>query len=590
MKSLITQTPTTIINIEPHYEDLNIPAKVAIGELFPIKASIFQEGHQKSGAKVIFQKILKEHAAFSISPGTESRLQNPINGQTQAGTAGEESTDRLTFDMTLVNPGRDTFLTFCELPEAGLWSWQIVGWREPEQDHFSESRKYLIQVSRERSLFSAWYQLFPRSEGAIQQADGSWISGTFQTAAERLPDIKKLGFDIVYIPPIHPIGHSFRKGKDNAAKAGPNDPGSPWGIGNETGGHDVVQAELGGIEGLRHFVKEAKRLGLEVSLDFALQTSRDHPWVKEHPNWYGVRADGTIAYAENPPKKYQDIYPLVFDKDPEGIIAEIIRLLELWIQEGIKFFRVDNPHTKPVWVWERVIATIKERHPDVLFLAEAFTKPPMMQALALAGFDQSHSYFLWRNTKKELKKYFEECNSERGFFLRPTFWPTTPDNLTEYLVKGGIPAHKIRAILAATGSASWGIYSGYEFAETKWSKNHKEFADNEKYEFRPRDWSQVEQYGISQLLGQLNQIRQQNPVFRSMHNLLVHKTNDLQVLAYGRHQPNHDVLVVVNLDYAQPRTFQLTLAWRHLLKNHPELVNHPNYQSLDTKCPAAISA
>jgi len=494
--------------------------------------------------------------------------------------------------MYLTNPGRDEWTAFCNLPKLGLWRYKILGWRIYEHpmthkitlDHKTETDWYFINVERNISSFASWYQIFPRSFGAIQNKDGSWKSGTFREAANHLSYIKKHGFNIVYLSPIHPIGKSFRKGKNNSLNAGEFDPGSPWGIGNEEGGHDVVRKELGGEEGLKFFIKEAKKKGIEVSLDYALQTSPDHPWVKEHRNWFGVREDGTIAYAENPPKKYQDIYPIVFDNDPDGIVKETLRLWEKWIKLGIKIFRIDNPHTKPVWFWEEVIRKTKAKYPDTVFLAEAFTKPPMMMTLALAGYDQSHSYFLWRDQKKEIERYLIETTSNPGFWLRPTFWPTTPDNLTEVLVKGGITAHKIRALLAATGSTSWGIYSGYEFNENEWNENKKEHNDNEKYEFKPRDWNKVTRFGISDFLAKLNQIRNSEPVFHSIHNLMLHKTNDRKILAFGRHQEfkneknkslsasiTEDIIVVINLDFENAHEFNLEIKWKDLLKLRPSL-------------------
>lgn len=306
-------------------------------------------------------------------------------------------------------------------------------------------------------MFNSWYEFFPRSEGAYRTDDGTWVSGTLQTASERLGAIADMGFDTIYLTPIHPIGTTNRKGPNNTLHAGPNDPGSPYGIGSPEGGHDAIHPDLGTFDDFDDFVERARSHNLEVALDIALQCSPDHPWVKEHPNWFTTRADGSIAYAENPPKKYQDIYPLNFDNDPEGIYQEINRIIRLWISHGVTAFRVDNPHTKPLNFWERLLADIAADHPDVLFLSEAFTKPAMMRTLATIGFHQSYTYFTWRNTKQELESYLKEVSGPIGSTMRPSFWPTTHDILPPYLQHGGIPAFAIRAIIAATASPLWDL-------------------------------------------------------------------------------------------------------------------------------------
>lgn len=426
----------------------------------------------------------------------------------------------------------------------------------PLRDGLSASNPQRFRVERPKSSFAAWYQFFPRSEGAYFDADGKIVQGTLKTALSGLDRAKAEGFDIVYLPPIFPIGVTNRKGRNNALVAGPFDPGSPFGIGSELGGHDTVDPLLGTMDDFKTFCEYAHKLGIEVALDFALQCSPDHPWVKQHPNWFRTKPDGTIAFAENPPKKYQDIYPIDFNADMEGIEAETERIMDLWIKAGVTIFRVDNPHTKPVRFWQDVIAAVTKKHPEVLFLAEAFTRPGMMRALSYVGFTQSHCYFPWRNTKEELEEYFEETNGDGGFYQHNTFWPTTPDILTAYVRDNGIAGHAVRAVLAAMGSPSWGIYNGYELIENKQRPGFEEQIDNEKYEVKVRDWDEADKYGIAELLTSLNKIRDTHPACRSYHNLHILPSDDAGVIAFLRQTPAEltgtgkadTVIVIVNLD------------------------------------------
>ena len=426
----------------------------------------------------------------------------------------------------------------------------------PLRDGLSASNPQRFRVERPKSSFAAWYQFFPRSEGAYFDADGKIVQGTLKTALSGLDRAKAEGFDIVYLPPIFPIGVTNRKGRNNTLIAGPHDPGSPFGIGSELGGHDTVDPLLGTMDDFKAFCDYAHKLGIEVALDFALQCSPDHPWVKQHPNWFRTKPDGTIAFAENPPKKYQDIYPIDFNADMEGIEAEVERIMDLWIKAGVTIFRVDNPHTKPVRFWQDVIAAVTKKHPETLFLAEAFTRPGMMRALSYAGFTQSHCYFPWRNTKEELEEYLEETNGDGGFYQHNTFWPSTPDIMTAYLRDNGIAGHAVRAVLAAMGSPSWGIYNGYELIENKQRPGFEEQIDNEKYEVKVRDWDEADKYGISELLTSLNKIRSKHPACRSYHNLHVLPSDDAGVVAFLRQTPAEltgtgkpdTVIVVVNLD------------------------------------------
>lgn len=426
----------------------------------------------------------------------------------------------------------------------------------PLRDGISESRPQRFKVERPKSSFAAWYQFFPRSEGAYRAEDGTIVQGDFKTALTGLDRAAEEGFDIVYLPPIFPIGVTNRKGRNNSLVAGPHDPGSPFGIGSELGGHDTVDPLLGTMDDFKAFVAHAHELGLEIALDFALQCSPDHPWVKQHPNWFRIKPDGTIAFAENPPKKYQDIYPIDFNADMPGIEREVERIMNLWIEAGVTIFRIDNPHTKPVRFWQDVIAAVTKKHPEVLFLAEAFTRPGMMRALSYVGFTQSHCYFPWRNTKEELAEYLLETNGNEGYYQHNTFWPTTPDILTAYVRDNGIAGHAVRAVLAAMGSPSWGIYNGYELIENRQRPGFEEQIDNEKYEIKVRDWKEADKYGIAELLGSLNEIRRNHPATRSYHNLTVLPTSDPSILAFARHTPAaltgtgqaDTLIVVVNLD------------------------------------------
>ena len=427
----------------------------------------------------------------------------------------------------------------------------------PLRDGISPSQPQRFKVERPKSSFAAWYQFFPRSEGAtIDPNTGKIIQGTLKTSMAGLERAAAEGFDIVYLPPVFPIGVTNRKGRNNTLVAGPDDPGSPFGIGSELGGHDTVDPLLGTMDDFKALCQRAHELGLEIALDFALQCSPDHPWVKAHPNWFRHKPDGSIAFAENPPKKYQDIYPIDFNADMPGIEKEVERIMNLWIEAGVTIFRVDNPHTKPVRFWQDVIAAVTKKHPEILFLAEAFTRPGMMRALSYVGFTQSHCYFPWRNTKDELEEYLPVTNGDDGYYQHNTFWPTTPDILTAYVRDNGVAGHCVRAVLAAMGSPSWGIYNGYELIENKQRPGFEEQIDNEKYEVKVRDWSKAKQYGVAEMLTALNKIRRAHPAALSYHNLTVLPTSDPNILAFARHTPAEltgtgqadTLIVVVNLD------------------------------------------
>ena len=427
----------------------------------------------------------------------------------------------------------------------------------PLRDGISPSQPQRFKVERPKSSFAAGYPFFPRSEGAtIDPNTGKIIQGTLKTSMAGLERAAAEGFDIVYLPPVFPIGVTNRKGRNNTLVAGPDDPGSPFGIGSELGGHDTVDPLLGTMDDFKALCQRAHELGLEIALDFALQCSPDHPWVKAHPNWFRHKPDGSIAFAENPPKKYQDIYPIDFNADMPGIEKEVERIMNLWIEAGVTIFRIDNPHTKPVRFWQDVIAAVTKKHPEILFLAEAFTRSGMMRALSYVGFTQSHCYFPWRNTKDELEEYLPVTNGDDGYYQHNTFWPTTPDILTAYVRDNGVAGHCVRAVLAAMGSPSWGIYNGYELIENKQRPGFEEQIDNEKYEVKVRDWSKAKQYGVAEMLTALNKIRRAHPAALSYHNLTVLPTSDPNILAFARHTPAEltgtgqadTLIVVVNLD------------------------------------------
>jgi starch synthase (maltosyl-transferring) len=401
-----------------------------------------------------------------------------------------------------------------------------------------------LYVDRLEAGFSAWYELFPRSQGKVPGKHG-----TFADTAARLPEIAAMGFDVIYLPPIHPIGVTHRKGRNNSVTCEPHDVGSPWAIGGMAGGHDAIHPELGSIADFDALVKAAAEFGIEIALDYALQCSPDHPWVKEHPNWFFVRPDGTLRYAENPPKKYEDIYPINFWSDDRENLWNACRDVVLyWIQHGVKIFRVDNPHTKPLAFWEWMIADIQREHPDVIFLSESFTRPNRMKSLAKLGFTQSYTYFTWKNSSWELRDYLTELTkTDMVEYYRPNFFANTPDILHEYLQHGGRAAFRIRLVLAATLSPVYGIYSGYELCENQAVKpGSEEYLDSEKYEIRVRDWNAPG--NIKQDVSKLNRIRSENAALHALANLEMVKTDHDGVFAYRKYAPGNELLVVVNLD------------------------------------------
>ena len=606
-----------IRDLRPRQRENLWAANAYVGEVVPFEATVFLEGHD-----VLFVELEltdpsgtdTRHRMREIAKGTdrlraEVRLDDPGTWRWRVRAARDDWATWLHGATIKVAADQDVDLVFASgvqllergsgkvfadaaraLADSGLTAAARLKVAHdsrlakaiaahPLVSLLTESEPLTLRVERARAAVGSWYEFFPRSEGAKRSKTGAWTSGTFRTAARRLPAIAAMGFDVVYLPPIHPIGVAFRKGPNNSPDAGPHDPGSPWAIGGllpdgSRGGHDAVHPELGTLADFRWFVAAARKNGLEIALDLALQCSPDHPWVSEHPEWFSHRPDGSIAYAENPPKKYQDIYPLDFDTDPDGLCAEVLRIVEHWIAQGVQIFRVDNPHTKPLWFWEWLLGRIAETHPDVVFLAEAFTRPAMLHALAEAGFQQSYTYFTWRNTKPELEEFLTGLATQSADYLHPNLFVNTPDILTEYLQFGGPPAYKIRAAIAATASPSWGVYSGYELFEDVARPGSEENIDNEKYEFKPRDWARADATGrtLAPYLTLLNQIRREHPALTQLRNLRVHWSDDDAVLVYSKFisaeftrkgRPD-GIIVVANVDPHSVRETRVHLDLRQL--------------------------
>jgi starch synthase (maltosyl-transferring) len=638
-----------ILDLQPVEGCGRWPAKAVVGETFTVSATVFREGHDKVAADVVLRDPKGRRGPFTPmrpgAPGTDrwhAEVTPTSEGSwTFAVEAWSDPVGTWVHDATIkIEAGVDVDLMLEEgalvLERAAAAPRPAAGRRalldavaalrdetrpvparlaaasapavqetlraHPLRDYVTSSERYPLWVDRERALFSSWYEFFPRSEGArVDPETGAVASGTFRTAMQRLPAVAGMGFDVVYLPPVHPIGRTNRKGPNNTLTPGPHDVGSPWAIGGPEGGHDAIHPDLGSFEDFDAFVSRARELGLEVALDLALQATPDHPWVKEHPEWFTVLADGSIAYAENPPKKYQDIYPVNFDRDPEGIYAEVLRVVRHWMDHGVRIFRVDNPHTKPVSFWAWLLEEVRKTDPDVLFLSEAFTRPAMMQTLARVGFHQSYTYFTWRNEKWELEEYLTELSQRTGHFLRPNFFVNTPDILHAYLQYGGPPAFKIRAVLAATLSPSWGVYAGYELCEhVAVRPGSEEYMDSEKYQLRPRDWAAAEAEGrsLAPYLTRLNELRRANPALQRLRNLRFHHADNDAILVYSKHETTGEtdniVLVVVNLDPHGTRetTVRLNmpalgLDWDDTMAVHDELTGETyvwgkeNYARLD---------
>ncbi|SDN18461.1 alpha-1,4-glucan--maltose-1-phosphate maltosyltransferase [Actinacidiphila guanduensis] len=627
-----------VLDVRPVVDCGRRPAKAVVGETFEVTATVFREGHDAVAANVVLRDAAGRSGPWTpmreLAPGTDrwgARVTPTAEGRwtytveawsdpvaTWRHTAGIKIPAGIDTDLVLAegaalheraaagvpkSDGRQVVLEAVDAlrdasrppsaRHAAALAPDVVAVldRFPLRELVSASRPMPLQVERERALYGSWYEMFPRSEGAVREPDGTVRSGTFRTAAERLPAIAAMGFDVVYLPPIHPIGTAFRKGRNNSLSAGPDDVGSPWAIGSPEGGHDAVHPDLGTLADFDHFVARARELRLEVALDFALQCSPDHPWVAQHPEWFAHRADGTIAYAENPPKKYQDIYPIAFDQDFAGIVRETLRVLRHWMAHGVRIFRVDNPHTKPVVFWEKVIADINRTDPDVVFLAEAFTRPAMMGTLGKIGFQQSYTYFTWRNTKDELTEYVRELSGEAAGWMRPNFFVNTPDILHAYLQEGGRPAFEVRAVLAATLSPSWGVYAGFELCEnTPAHPGSEEYLDSEKYQLRPRDWAAAEAEGrsLAPLITRLNRLRRRHPALRQLRDVAFHPVDNGAMLAYSKRRGDDVVLVVANLDpfHTQEATVsldmpELGLSWHESFPVRDELTGETYHWGRD---------
>jgi starch synthase (maltosyl-transferring) len=569
------------------------PVKRISGDVVAVEATVFRHGHERVCAAVLWkspgEEVFHETPMTLVTPGLDRwRAELPLDrvgrhrftvaGWTdvygswvdelgkrvraaQADVASEVAegialVERV-FRSLRGKPRREVGVLLGRLRDAASDSARVVEAAAsaealalmtrvtPRSDEIRYEPELVVLVDRERASVGAWYELFVRSQGTERGR-----SGTFRDAERRLADIHAMGFDVVYLAPIHPIGRTARKGPNNQIGAGPDDPGSPWAIGSEDGGHTAVEPALGTLDDFDRFVRAAASLGIEVALDFAIQCSPDHPWVREHPDWFHRRPDGSIRHAENPPKKYEDIYPLNFDAPDWKHLWEALReVVRFWVARGVRIFRVDNPHTKPLGFWTWLIDSIRTDDPDVIFLAEAFTRPPMMQALAKRGFSQSYTYFTWRNTKSELVEYLTELTRpEMAWYFRPNFFANTPDILPPILQRGGPPAFRSRLVLAATLSPAYGIYSGFELCEHAAIEGREEYLDSEKYEIKVRDWSATGH--IKDFIARVNRARRDAPALRQFTNVRFLDIEDDHLLAYAKWTADGSsrVIVVVNLD------------------------------------------
>lgn len=609
-----------IADVSPVVDHGSFPARCIDGQQVSFLATVFREGHDAVGATVVLSKDgvdqLTGRMRMEGLASDRWRVDLPLDGEgmwefrveawsdpwatfhhalttkRMAGQEADELANDIAIGVRLLNQAAadlqaadahtlqraaqalaDESLPVDERIAPAL-SAKIgaLMHEHPVRTLVTSSPRYQLWVDRPRAAVGAWYELFPRSTGGWD-ADGNPVHGTFATAADELDRVAAMGFDVVYLPPIHPIGEVNRKGPNNTLVAGPDDCGSPWAVGSKDGGHDAVHPDLGTIDDFDAFVQRAGDLGLEVALDLALQCAPDHPWVAEHPEWFTTLADGTIAYAENPPKKYQDIYPLNFDDDPQGLYEEVYRVVRYWIEHGVHVFRVDNPHTKPVNFWNWLIWEIKRDYPDVVFLAEAFTRPAMMKGLGMRGFSQSYTYFTWRTEKWDLEEFGRDLVASSAF-MNPNMFVNTPDILHASLQYGGPDMFKIRAVLASMMSGSWGVYSGYEtFEHVAVRAGSEEYLDSEKYQLKPRDWQRArdENRSLEGFITRLNEIRRSHPALTSsIANLQFHHSDNEGIIVFSRRDPRtgDTVLVCCSLDshHTQQTTVRLSmpelgLAW-----------------------------
>ncbi len=624
-----------IDDVRPAVGDGRHPSKAVVGEVIPVTATVWREGHDAVAANVVWKRVGARGAAEHVrmvhagagtdtfdavvvadEPGLWSvrvdawsdpwaTWRHTVNAKLKVDQTAEELANDLEIGARLLqrvgrrpaerehrdlllgaaNALRDTALPLRgRVAPAMFPAIDAIMTERPVRELITRGRPQQIYVDRERALFGSWYEFFPRSTGGRDE-QGRAIHGSFVTAAKELDRVADMKFDVVYLPPIHPVGTVHRKGRNNNVNAGPGDVGSPWAIGSAAGGHDAIEPELGTIDDFDAFVARARDLGMEIALDFALQCAPDHPWVQSHPEWFTVRPDGSIAYAENPPKKYQDIYPVNFDNDPAGIYAESLRVVLHWVEHGVRIFRVDNPHTKPPNFWHWLIWQVKARYPDVLFLAEAFTRPARLFGLARLGFTQSYTYFTWRTEKAEIEE-FALMHADRADECRPNLFVNTPDILHESLQTGGPAMFAIRATLAATMSPTWGVYSGFELFEgTPVKARSEEYLNSEKYELRPRDFTGAAAAGnsLEPYITQLNEIRRRHPALQQLREIHFHPVDNPQIIAYSRKDPATGdlVLVVCSLDShgVQEGTTalelpELGLGWNDRFTVHDEITGN----------------
>lgn len=588
-----------IDDVRPVVSERRIPSKAVVGEVIPVTALVWREGHDAVSATLVVSGpddtaiaaipmhkdvFIEDRVHAVFTPDREGMWQfridawldpvetwrHAVRAKIAAGQNAIQMWNDLEVGAELFTRAKDTvpsdhhplLESIIEDLRSGKTPAECVAralepattellTRYPLREGVRRSSVYNVRVERRSALVNSWYELFPRSTGGWDE-EGKPIHGTFKTTEGQLQRIADMGFDTVYFPPIHPVGKINRKGRNNTLIPDPEDVGSPWAIGSAEGGHDALNPLLGDEEDFKHLLDYAEELGLEIAIDLALQCAPDHPWATEHPEFFTTLPDGTIAFAENPPKKYQDIYPLNFTNDFPGIYQEIDRVVRHWIGLGIHTFRVDNPHTKPAEFWSRLITGIHWDHPEVIFLAEAFTRPARLYGLAKCGFSQSYSYFTWKNTKEELIEFGHEI-TELADYARPNLFVNTPDILHAFLVEGGKPAFAIRATLATTMSPLWGMYSGFELYENEpVVPGSEEYLNSEKYELRPRDFMGPLKRGesLEPYITMLNTIRREHPALQQLRCLHFHDTDSDQVLAYSKVDPTtgDSVLVVVNLD------------------------------------------
>ncbi|HPG29230.1 MAG TPA: DUF3416 domain-containing protein [bacterium] len=501
-----------IENVYPELDGGRYPVKRETGDWFEVTADIFQEGHESPEA------VLK-HRKKGESKWSESPMKFIDNDMWRGGF---------------------------NLPETGIYEYTISAWPEKNKEIVSNYDRILeVKVDPVIARYAAWYGMWPRSQGTIPNQ-----SATFKDMENRLKEIHWMGFDVVYLTPIHPIGKTHRKGANNALVAKPGEPGCPYAIGNELGGHCAIEPGLGTVEDFKHFVSEAKKYNMEVALDIAHTCSPDHPYAKEHPDWFYREPDGKIKCAENPPKRYEDIYPFNFySEDWKNLWEELKQIFIFWIKLGVKIFRIDNPHTKPFAFWNWIISEVQKEYPDAVFLSEAFTRPKVMKALCKSGFTQTYTYFTWRNFKQEITDYFSEITTPPvSEYLRGNLFTNTPDILSEILQYGGRPAFKLRAALAATLSSLWGLYNGFELCENKAVPGKEEYADSEKYQYKVWDWDRPG--NIKEFIRKLNMIRKENPALHYYKNLKFYRADNDNIIFYGKTSPDmsNTVLTAVNLD------------------------------------------